>query len=396
MASTASKLLVMASCLFASNAFTISPVTRSIKSNHVSYPMLSTLPKQSSSSLQASFTNIFDFTLSNTTIKQKSAASFERIDDAIMGGISLSSLRDVPTKPYASWSGVCRTDGGGFCGMRTLPFEVPLNATNQDGVFLDCWLASDDEPQRRMWKMTVRTDGSRGEQVYQAQFDLKKAMDDSLDMGSDGEDKWARVFVPFDDFKLVRGPMLIPDGPKLDVTGGLFQIGMTMSKFKIAVNTTELEDFRPGYFDMHIQRMGFYTNDGNAAMSVDESYVPDTLTKEEANRKRPLILKLLLPVAKIFFSEKANRRRSAMKILREKRNKSRARAILFGIKVRKGSMGTIPSLVKTAGILGVDSFRSVVGTVLRIVLVYPLRLLGTITRTVKNALGMKVKVPLRE
>lgn len=280
--------------------------------------------------------------------------------------------------------------------MRTLPFEVPLNATNQDGVFLDCWLASDDEPQRRMWKMTVRTDGSRGEQVYQAQFDLKKAMDDSLDMGSDGEDKWARVFVPFDDFKLVRGPMLIPDGPKLDVTGGLFQIGMTMSKFKIAVNTTELEDFRPGYFDMHIQRMGFYTNDGNAAMSVDESYVPDTLTKEEANRKRPLILKLLLPVAKIFFSEKANRRRSAMKILREKRNKSRAQAILFGIKVRKGSMGTIPSLVKTAGILGVDSFRSVVGTALRIVLVYPLRLLGTITRTVKKALGMKVKVPLRE
>lgn len=84
-------------------------------------------------------TPIFDFTRNNVETKQKSAASFERIDDAIMGGISVSSLRDVSDQDYASWSGVCRTDGGGFCGMRTLPFkDTPLNATRQDGVYLDC------------------------------------------------------------------------------------------------------------------------------------------------------------------------------------------------------------------------------------------------------------------
>ncbi|KAL3797495.1 hypothetical protein HJC23_009859 [Cyclotella cryptica] len=384
-------------CLSSSHAFTRSPLAHSIKPSFVINSLTNPIgsSKRCPSPPQASFSTIFDFTLANATTKQKSASSFERIDDAIMGGISLSALRDVPDKNYASWSGVCRIDGGGFCGMRTLPFETPLNATGQDGLFLDCWLASDPEPERRMWKMTVRTDPSRGEQVFQAQFDLKRAMDEASKAShKDGDDVWARVFVPFEDFQLVRGPRLIPDGPKLNVSGGLYQIGLTMSKFRIAVTTTEVENFRPGYFDMHIQRMGFYVKDESD--SLGETVVPDTLTKEEADRKRPFILKLLLPVAKLFFSEKANRRRSAMKILREKRNMSRVRAILFGIKVRKGSMGTVPSVMKTMGILGVDSFRSVLGTALKVVLIYPLRLLGIVFRTIKKALGMKVQVPLRE
>lgn len=245
-----------------------------------------------------------------------------------------------------------------------------------------------------MWKMTVRTDSSRGEQVYQAQFDLGKAMAEAQD-AEGSEEKWARVFIPFNEFQLVRGPRLVPDGPKLDVAGGLFQIGMTMSKFKIAVNTTELEDFRPGFFDVHIQKMGFYKEDEETS-SVQEANVPDTLTKEQAAKKKPLVLKLLLPIAKIFFSEQANRRRSAMKILQQKRDMSRTKAILFGINVRKGSMGIVPSIFKTLSILSIDTFRSVVGTALKIMLVYPLRLISDTIRMIKKALGMKVKVPLRE
>lgn len=49
---------------------------------------------------------IFDFS------QLDAVESFERIDDAIMGGISSSALRVVPGEPYASWSGVCRLDGG--------------------------------------------------------------------------------------------------------------------------------------------------------------------------------------------------------------------------------------------------------------------------------------------
>merc|ERR1719253_286972 len=175
--------------------------------------------------------------------------------------------------------------------------------------------------------------------------------------GDDEEEGvWARVTVPFDEFKLVRGPRLVPDGPPLDVLGGIYQIGMTLSKFQMAQNTTELEDFRPGFFDMHIRRIGFYGDDEEedtstgAAASVEKKLasssnddvvvvVPDTLTKKEAEKKRPLVLKMILPIAKVFFSERANRRRSAMRILREERNMSRSRAIMFGFRSRKESMG---------------------------------------------------------
>ena len=282
--------------------------------------------------------------------------------------------------------------------MRTLPFkDAPLNATDQDGVYLDCMLVSDDDADRRMWKMTVRTDSSRGEQVFQAQFDLQKAM---YEAKIRGDDTWARVLVPFDSFQLVRGPRLIVDSDPLDVSGGIYQIGMTMSKFKIAVNTTELENFRAGFFNMHIKEIGFYNDNDDTttpgmAVASDE-VVPHTLSKKEAESKRPMLLKMLLPVAKLLFSEKANRRRSAMKIMREKRNMSRVQAILFGIKIRQSSMGLFGSVAKTGGILGVDIARAVVKNVLKIVFLYPLRLIGGIIRTMKKMLGMKVKPSLRE
>lgn len=282
--------------------------------------------------------------------------------------------------------------------MRTLPFTTPLNATNQEGVYLDCKLVSDDEADRRMWKMTVRTDSSRGEQVYQSEYDLHKAMKLAATAGAE----YARVVVPFDKFKLVRGPRMIPDGPKLDVTGGIFQIGMTLSKFKMGVNTTTLEDFRPGFFDMRIQGIGFYTDSQGDTVAVPakgsapSNAVPDTLSKKEAEKKRPLILKMLLPLSKILFSEKANRRKSAMRILREERNMSRSKAILFGIRSRKKSMGTLLSIFKTGGILSIDIFRAVIKNVLKVVLVYPFRLVGKVIRMIKQMMGMKERPSLRE
>ena len=343
-----------------------------------------------SSALGSSYSPVFDFTLANETTKQKSAESFERIDDAIMGGISQSALRDVPNQEYASWSGVCRLDGGGFCGMRTLPFTVPLNATGYDGVYICCQLASDDEADRRMWKLTVRTDSSRGEQVYQSQFDLQKEIDAAKASGGE----WAEVKVPFDSFQLVRGPRLIPNGPKLNVSGGIYQIGMTLSKFKMAVNTTQLENFRDGFFEMRIKEIGFYEE--GAQYAASDIPVPDTLSKKEAESKRPLLLKMLLPVAKVFFSEQANRRRSAMRILREERGLSRGQAIRFGVRTRTKTLGLLPSLFKTGAILSIDSFRAVMLNILKIVLVYPLRLIGKTVRAVKKTLGMNVRPSLTE
>lgn len=309
--------------------------------------------------------------------------------------------------------------------MRTLPFQdKPLlkeakDQENTDGLYLEVKLNSDDEPQRRMWKVTVRTDSSRGEMVYQAPFDLAAFAQVSKEKG----EEWTRVKVPFEEFQLVRGPRLIVDGPKLDLEGGIFQIGMTLSKFKIAVNTTVLEDFRAGYFELLIRQIGFYkdevveeasevegaegeesevteaveqTLEQAVKQAVKEIEVPDTLSKKEAEKKRPLPLKLLLPIAKLLFSENANRRKSAMGILRNKRKMTRSQAILFGMKSRAKSIGWIPSIGKTVGILSVDSARAIVKNFLKVLFLLPLRLVGKVVLVVKKALGMKVKPSLKE
>lgn len=303
------------------------------------------------------FSKLFDFSTGG------GVASFERIDDAIMGGISTSSLKDVEGEDYASWSGVCRLDGGGFCGMRTLPFTEPLQVSpDTDGFFVDCRFVSDDEPERRVWKMTVRTDKTRGEIVYQAMFEVPSKTDG-----------FTRVRIPFDSLRLVRGARLMPDAPPFDPAGGLFQMGMTMSKFGMGVNMTTVDDFRPGYFELQVASMGTYGSGrttGVAATTTTEAVA--TVTPAEARRQRPLLLRLLLPVTRLFFSEKANRRKSALKILTERRGSGRLGAIRFGLRSRAASSGWVQAVLHTSGILAVDALRLVLGTVLKYCLFYPL------------------------
>mmetsp|Transcript_9083 Transcript_9083/g.13958 ORF Transcript_9083/g.13958 Transcript_9083/m.13958 type:complete len:225 (-) Transcript_9083:1319-1993(-) len=174
---------------------------------------------------QAECTPIFDFGKNDTLSK------FERIDDVIMGGISSSSFRERDGEPYASWSGICRVDGGGFCGTRTLPFREPLSVGNADGFYIECRLASDDDTDKRVWKMSTRTEKSRGEELYQNEFKIKSGME------------WNRLKLPFSDFRKVRGARLVPDARGMDVSEGIYQIGMTLSKFTIAENMTEIPSF---------------------------------------------------------------------------------------------------------------------------------------------------------
>ena len=64
-------------------------------------PMLHSTPQQ-----VMTYRPIFDFA------NQTTVSRFERIDDAIMGGISLSSLKQSSEETFARWSGICRLDGG--------------------------------------------------------------------------------------------------------------------------------------------------------------------------------------------------------------------------------------------------------------------------------------------
>lgn len=229
--------------------------------------------------------------------------------------------------------------------MRTLPFQEPLQVgNNAEGFYMVCRLASDNEPERRVWKMTTRSKRSRGEELYQASFQLP------------AEEGWTRVKVPFQDFCLVRGPRMVEGGSTFNSTGGIYQIGVALSKFQISRNMSEIENFRPGYFELQLEAIGVYSN-STKCMQVAEL---KTLSPEESKRKRPLIVKMLLPVSKVIFSEKANRRRSAMKILREQRGLSRPKAIIFGIRKRARSYGMVRSMLSLAAIFLVDSFRTVV------------------------------------
>jgi hypothetical protein len=178
----------------------------------------------------------------------------------------------------------------GFCGARTLPFEGPLKVGDAEGLYLQCRLTSDEEPERRVWKVTTRSEQSRGEQLYQAMFEMPKTRDD----------EWSTVKIPFSSFVQVRGPRMVEGGAPLNTTAGLFQIGISLSKFQIGKNVTEIENFRPGYFELQLKEIGVYKAD-KMDLAVAS---PNTLPKEVVAKNRPFVLKILFPIVKIFFSEK--------------------------------------------------------------------------------------------
>ena len=60
--------------------------------------------------------------------------------------------------------------GRRITGCRSVALKNPLDLSAYDGIALTCGFESDDEPERRTWKATVRTQNDRGEMVYQATF----------------------------------------------------------------------------------------------------------------------------------------------------------------------------------------------------------------------------------
>ena len=144
---------------------------------------------------------------------EATAALWERIDDVVMGGVSSSKI--VVGDGGAEWRGIVRTDGGGFCGtahggesrrtrLTSTCLDAPLDLSKADGVYVDAILTSDADVSRRAWKLTLRTAASRSEIVYSAEWAPR---------GPDGVG--GPTFVPFSDFKLVRGPRIVEGAPPL-------------------------------------------------------------------------------------------------------------------------------------------------------------------------------------
>lgn len=285
-----------------------------------------------------------------------------------------------------------------------MPFKETLDVFYADGLYITCRLSSDEEADRRIWKLTTRTEQSRGEQLYQAMFTIPN--------NKQNDDKWHTIHIPFDDFKLVRGARLIQNATALNTSDGLYQIGMSMSKFIMSNNMTALDNFRPGFFELQIQQLGLYcepSSSSNSSISSTQQIIirnnlqddgdedttkptattaaatrnnltaptaatlVNSMTKEEALAQRPLLLKMLLPLSRLFFTEQSQRRKSAMRLLTKERGLSRMQAILFGLQWRGKQVGMVKSLGTSLAIITTDTLRQVTKSVLQLGLLLPLK-----------------------
>jgi len=334
------------------------------------------------SAVQVSRAPLYKFSGDSATLEE-SLSKFERIDDVIMGGVSKSQLGTGSS--LASWRGLVRTEGGGFCGQRTKPFVTPLNLTGADGLYIKCRLASDSDAERRVWKLTLRTDEGRGEVVYQASY--------VPPVGPEPEP----VNVPFSDFVLVRGPVAIPGAPKVSNVSAIYQLGMTVSKFVLGPQMTELENFRNGTFQLDISELGVYTEHPTEVPLADSfgGSAPAALSEREAQAQRPWLLRMLiLPLFGLVFSESKRRRSRAAKLLTE-RGASKLDLVRMGWRFKRQLRGQGPlrSAIQTLGEVLLGIFGTLMGLLLAVTVFPIFRLLAR--RRMRKQLGAEAEKATR-
>jgi len=314
------------------------------------------------------------------------AAVFERVDDVVMGGISSSTIAPDPAgRECLVWAGKCRAEGGGFAGARSVSLQTPLDLSSFDGLALTCGFESDAEPERRTWKATVRTQNDRGEMVYQATFTPPVVDDDK---------KTPReTRLPWNAFRLVRGPTVVPDVPPLSAEqcGSVYGLGLIMSRFGAR---GPMPEFREGPFRLAVHAFGVYCE----TKTFDE--IPETKTLLDAassnlgkraseNRgTRNVVTFLLSPLIKLAFDEKRRRRKRARDLLKKRFGVGAFRArFSFGQKLKTKRRGG-DGLGAAA-----EGARELIGDIVASGLTLPLRLvfilLAKFARLVRAVKGQK-------
>ena len=316
----------------------------------------------SSSTDDASHQSLFNFAEDTTACPDVGPLEFwERIDDVVMGGSSSSGLR-----AGGVWSGIIRTEGGGFAGTRTKRLERPMDLSLWDGIYLD---SRTRDAELRSWKCTLRCTKDSGEVVYNCE--IKPG---------------GRSYAAFHDFRLVRGPRFIQGAPPLssELLKSVYGIGLTCSKFD--VNGTVMTDFKPGFFRVDIDDLGVY---GSFWPKLAQPPRVTLSPPSETNPSRPnsansqnLLFKALTPLTSFVFSEKARRRKRARTLLDQRLMKKMATkppffsSRLYGQKVIKRGVKNMTSVhARTEGI------NELLTDLLSAVLAFPLRILFRIIFT---------------
>jgi len=208
---------------------------------------LASLPRYSAAGRVISESPIFTL---RGAAREASLDFFERVDDQIMGGISQSALI-ASADGCACFTGIVRTDGGGFCGTRTRLFSTPLSLGAYSGIYLRA------RGDGKRYKMNVRTNEVVGELVYQAAF---------LPPVSTG---FTTIRIPFSAFRLVKRSQPVPDGPPLDAKR-IFQLGFVLSRFGFGEEDYN-DAFGAGPFRLDLEEIGAYRDPLDFEASVDEA-----------------------------------------------------------------------------------------------------------------------------
>ena len=87
-----------------------------------------------------------------------------------------------------------------------------------------------------------------------------------------------------------------PNAPAFNATS-VFQLGMVISKFKIAQSTETLQDFRAGPFSLDVSEIGFYSQGGGSSAPVKAVVKPSVSSAPKKSSP-------LAPIFKLIFSEK--------------------------------------------------------------------------------------------
>lgn len=270
--------------------------------------------------------------------REAALEAWERIDDVIMGGVSSSRLV-LDKESGAVFEGRLREQGGGFCGQRMRLLAEPLDLSAFNGLYLDCD-ASDVDVKARVLKAALRTRQDRGEVVYQAAF--KPA-------GRGRE----TIRLPFNSFRLVRGPRLVPGVPPLtaSMTNETYQISLVISKFEVSDSGAALSTFREGPFSMRLFEVGAYS-ETQPTLGTPLS-LPTALTDKEQAAAQPALIKLLRPLLGLLFGETTRRRRAATLLLQSRGSGWLARAKLaFRWRMARG--GVFGATWTTATVVGRD------------------------------------------
>lgn len=150
-------------------------------------------------------------------------ARWSAIDDAVMGGVSCSRLRDSG-EGYAIFEGeVSLANGGGFASVRCRP--LPLGLAGATVCLLE--VCGDG----RQYKLNLRTEDSFDGVNYQIRF-------------SPPTGEWVRIALPLADFAPSWRGRPVPDAPALD-PADIRQVGLMIAdrqagRFRLAVRSIAL------------------------------------------------------------------------------------------------------------------------------------------------------------